>query len=324
MDTAIYRHAGCPERIVANDLDSWPEERRNSMKPHLRCPACSALAIFRRKSCNGRDPYFSAKHESGCPMASSSRYAAAVVTTTIKEVEQIIKDTSILEVDMSLPDRRSRPAGLSTRIAGEIETGEGRVRRQHTKKSTGSMVPSRRGGKRLLQYLVFSADFRDSNTIRIKLPGMECEFTASRLFRSFSDMAVPAGSVEARWHGFWGRLTGSDADMEYLNTGNSDAAFIIVDEKIRNAVYEQWKITRRNITGAYCLVFGKPELSRRGHVYIKVRRKDRIVLCPGRMPDITTKLDDVYAGADTLSSPDPGLQTLQAYSLDVLRKDDWT
>ena len=324
MDMAIYRHAGCTESIVANDFDGWSEERRNSRRPYLRCPACSALARFRRKSRDGKDPCFFARHESGCPMASSSRYAAAVVAATIKEVEQIIKDTSILEVDMSLPDRRSRPVGHPTRIAGEIGTGERLVRRQHTKKSTGSMVPSRRGGSRLLQYLVFSVDFRHSNIIRIRFPDMESEFTPSRLFRSFSDMTAPAAGARGRWHGFWGRLTGCGADMGCLNTGDSDAACIIVDEEIRNAVYGQWKITRRNVTGAYCLVFGNPELSKGGHVCIKVRRKDRIVLYPGGISDMTNKLDDVYAGADTISSPDSGLQTLQAYSLDILRKDDWT
>ena len=110
MDIAIYRHAGRTESIVANDFDGWSEERRNSRRPYLRCPACSAPARFRRKSRDGKDPCFFSRHESGCAMASSSRYAAAVVAATIKEVEQIIKDTSILEVDMSLPDRGSRPA----------------------------------------------------------------------------------------------------------------------------------------------------------------------------------------------------------------------
>ena len=323
MDTAIYRHAGRTENIVANDFDGWSEERRNSRRPYLRCPACSAPARFRRKSRDGKDPCFFARHEPDCPMASSSRYAAAVAAATIKEVEQIIKDTSILEVDMSLPDRRSRPAGHPTRIAGEIGTGEERVRRQHTKKSTKSRKPSQVGGERLLRYLVCSADFRDSH-IKIKIPGMRNQFPASRLFRSFSDMTAPAAGAKGGWHGFWGRLTGSDADMECLNTGDSDAACVIVDKKIRNAVYGQWKITRRNVTGAYCLVFGKPELSERGHACINVSWEDCIVLYPGGISDMTNKLDDVYAGADTISSPDSGLQTLQAYSLDILRKDDWT
>lgn len=323
MDMATYRHAGHKKDIVANDYDGWPEERRNRMKLHLECPVCRAPAHFRRRSRDGRDPCFVARHESGCPMTSSSHYIASVAAATIEEVEQIVKDTSILEVDMSLPNRRLRPAGLPIRIAGEIETGEGRVRRQHTKKSTKPEKPSYVGGERLLRYLVCSADFRQTD-IKIRIPGMRNEFTASRLFRSFSDMAASAGGTEGKWHGFWGRLTGSDIDMECLNTGDSDAACIIVDEKIRNAVYGRWKMTRRNVTGAYCLVFGKAKLSQRGHAYIKVFSEDCIVLCPGKLSDITEKLDDVYAGVGTLSSPDPGLQTLQAYSLDVLRKNDWT
>ena len=104
MDIAIYCHAGDKKIIVANDYDGWPEERRDGMKPHLQCPACRAPVHFRRRSRDGKDPCFVAQHESGCPMASSPHYIAAVAATTIKEVEQIIKDTSILEVDMSLPD----------------------------------------------------------------------------------------------------------------------------------------------------------------------------------------------------------------------------
>ena len=324
MDIAIYRHAGRTEGIVANDFDGWSEERRNSRRPYLQCPACSAPARFRRKSRDGKNPCFFARHESGCAMASSSRYVAAVVSATTEEVEQIIKDTSVIEVVLGLPDRNSRPGGPPTRTAGAAEfDGEGRASRRHTKKSTKPEKPSCVGGERLLRYLVCSADFRQAD-IKIRIPGMRNEFTASRLFRSFSDIAVPAGGTEGKWHGFWGRLTGSDADMACLNTGDSDAACIIVDEKIRHAVYGRWKMTRRNVTGAYCLVFGKPKLSQRGHAYIKVFSEDRIVFCPGNMSDITDKLDDVYAGADTLSSPDPGLQTLQAYSLDILRKDDWT
>ena len=322
MDTAIYCHAGDKKSIVANDYDGWPEERRNSMKPHLQCPACRAPAHFRRKSRDGKDPCFVARHESDCPMA-SSHYIAAVVAATIEEVEQIIKDASILEVDMSLPARHSLPIGLPARIAGETETGKGRVRRQHTKKSTKPKKPSRVGGERLLRYLVCSADFRQTD-IKIMIPGMRNEFTASWLFRAFSDMAVPAGDTEGKWHGFWGRLTGSDADMECLNTGNGDAACILVDKKIRNAVYGQWKITPRNVVGAYCLVFGKPKRSQRHNACIEVYSEDRIVFWTGKEMDVEGRLNKVYASAGATSSLDPGLQALQTYSFDALRKDGWT
>ena len=323
MDMAIYSHAGHKENIVANDYNGWPEERRNGMKSHLQCPACRAPAYFRRKSRNGKAPCFVAQHESGCPMASSSHYIAAIAAATIKEVEQIVKDTSILEVDMSLPDQDSRSAGITTRIAAETETDEGRVHRRHTKKSTKPKKPSSVGGKRLLRYLVCSPDFRQTDT-KIRIPGMRNEFSASRLFRAFPDMTVPARDTEGKWHGFWGRLTGSDTDMKCLNTGDGDAACILVDKKIRDAVYGQWKITRRNVVGAYCLVFGKPKRSQRNSAYIEVYSKDRIVFWTGKETDVEGKLNEVYANAGTPSSLDPELQTLQAYSLTALRKDDWT
>ena len=153
---------------------------------------------------------------------------------------------------------------------------------------------------------------------------MRNEFSASWLFRAFSDIAVPAGDTEGKWHGFWGRLTGSDANMECLSTGDGDAACILVDKKIRDAVYGQWRITHRNVAGTYCLVFGKPKRSQRSNACIEVDSKDRIVFWTGKETDVEGKLNEVYANAGTPSSLDPEIQTLQAYSLDALRKNDWT
>ncbi len=323
MDMATYRRAGHKRNIVASRYDGWSEERRNSVKPHLQCPACRAPAHFRSGSRDGKDPCFFARHEDGCPIA-SSHYSAAVVAAAIREVEQIVKDTSILAVDMSLPDRDSRPGGASNRIVDDAQVGsEGRASRRHTKKSGKPKKPSSVGGRQLLRYLVCSADFRQAN-IEIRMPEMNRGFTPSELFRPFSEITIPAGGREDGWHGFWGRFAGSDVNMEYLSTGAQDTTCIVVDEKIRDQIYRRWKITRRNIASTYCLVFGKPMLSRRNNICIKVSREDRIVFWHGKETDVEGKLNEVYANAGASSSLDPGLQTLQAYSLDGLRKDDWT
>ena len=323
MEMATYRHAGHRKNVVANDYDGWPEERRNLVKLHLQCPACRAPVHFRRKSRDGRDPCFVARHEPGCPMA-SSHHIAAVAAAAIREVEQIVKDTSVLAVDLSLSDRDSRPAGARSRIIDDAQVGsEGRASHRHTKKSSKPKKPSSVGGKQLLRYLVCSADFRQAN-IEIRMPGMNRGFTPSELFRPFSEITIPAGSREGGWHGFWGRLAGSDDNMKYLNTGAQDTACVIVDEDIRGQVYHRWKITRRNIEGAYCLVFGRPMLSRRNNIYVKVSREDHIVFWLGKATDVEGKLNEVYTNAGAPSSLDPGLQMLQAYSLDRLRRDDWT
>ena len=324
MDMATYRRAGHKKNIVANDYDGWPEERRNSVRPHLQCPACRKPVHFRRKSRDGKDPCFAARHEDGCPMASSSHYIAAVAAAAIREVEQIVKDTSVLAVDLSLPDRDSRPAGAPNRIIDDAQVGsEGRASRRHTKNSGKPKKPSSVGGKQLLRYLVCSADFRQAN-IEIRIPGMNRGFTSSELFRPFSEITIPAGGKEGGWHGFWGRLAGSDVSMEHLNTSAQDTVCIIVDEAIRDRIYRRWKITRRNIASAYCLVFGKPMLSRRNNIYVKVSKEDRIVFWLVKETDVEDKLNEVHANAGASSFLDPGLQTLQAYSLDGLRKDDWT
>ena len=322
VDMATYRRAGHNKNIVANDYDGWPEERRNSVKPHLQCPACRAPAHFRSRGRDGKGPCFFARHEDGCPMA-SSHYIAAVATA-VREVEQVVKDTSVLAVDLSLRDQDSRPAGAPNRIVDEAQVGsEGRASRRHTKKSGRPKKPSSVGGRQLLRYLVCSADFRQAN-IEIRMPGMNRGFTPSELFRPFSEITIPAGGREDGWHGFWGRCAGSDANMEYLKTNDQDTTCIVVDEEIRDQIYRRWNMTRRNIAGAYCLVFGKPKLSRKNTIYVKVFREDRIVFWHGKETDVEGKLNEVYANAGASSSLDPGLQTLQAYSLDGLRKDDWT
>ena len=254
----------------------------------------------------------------------SSKNIAAVAAATIKEVKQIVKDTSVLEVNLGLPDRDSRPAGISTRIADDVQVdGEGKTSRRYTQESTRPNKPSRVGGKRLLQYLVCSVDFRQAN-IKIKVPKMNCKFTPLELFRQFSEITVPTGGREGRWHGFWGRLAGSYGNMEYLRTSGQGTAFIIINESIRDQVYRRWRITSRNITDAYCLVFGNQKLSRNNKIYVKVREEDKIVFWLSKETDAEGRLNEVYASAGAPSSLDPGLQTLQAYSLDALRKDDWT
>ena len=137
MDIAIYYHAGHKKNIVANDYDGWPEEQRNSMNPHLQCPACRAPVHFRRKSRDGKDPCFVAQHEYGCPMASSSHYIAAVAAAAIREVEQIIKDTSVLELNLNLPDRNPPPAGFPTRI---VDDPEGKLNEVYASAGTPSSL----------------------------------------------------------------------------------------------------------------------------------------------------------------------------------------
>ena len=55
-----------------------------------------------------------------------------------------------------------------------------------------------------------------------------------------------------------------------------------------------------------------------------VRRHVDTARTAGGSMDVEGRLNEVYAGAGAPSSLDPGLQALQAHSLEVLRKDDWT
>ena len=322
MDRALYCHSGGTDIIVARDL-AGSEEKRNRMKSYLRCPTCLAPAYFRIGSRDGKDPCFFAKHKPDCTMASSSQRERLIAAVVIREVERITKNSSTLELNLNLSDRDPWPASTSVRTVNEIDDGETRVRRQYTKESTNPDRPSRVGGIQLLRYLVDSESFRRAD-IKIKLPGMDKEFTTSRLFRRFSEITTPVKSEKGRWYGFWGQLAGSDDNMKCLSTNGQGTAYIIIDERIREQIYRRWNITRQNITGAYCLVFGKPELSGRNNVCVKVFREDRIVFWIRKEADVEGKLNEVYASAGAPSSLDPGLQTLQAYSLDALRKDDWT
>ena len=173
MDRALYCHSGRTDIIVAIDLaDS--EEKRNRMKPYLKCPKCLAPAYFRTGSRDGKRPCFFAKHKPDCTMAPSPQRERKTAAVVIREVERITQNSSILELDLNLPDRNPRPASTLVRAVDEIEDGGKRVRRQYSKESTNPERPSRVGGIQLLRNLVVSASFRRMD-VKIRLPGMDRE-----------------------------------------------------------------------------------------------------------------------------------------------------
>ena len=69
---------------------------------------------------------------------------------------------------------------------------------------------------------------------------------------------------------------------------------------------------------------GKPKGSGKHGVYVKVPMEDRIAFRHGDESEVMDKLDEPYSHAELPSPQDSGRQTLQARSLDILRKGGWT
>ena len=98
-------------------------------------------------------------------MASSSKHIAAVAAAAIREVERIVKDTSVLELALNLPDRNPRPVDIPTRI---VDDPEGKLNEVYASAGTPSSLDP---GLRTLQAYSLDVLRKDDWTRNGERPG---------------------------------------------------------------------------------------------------------------------------------------------------------
>lgn len=278
MERAYCYHPDVDDDVVAEEFASLSDRKRELYRSFLSCPICGADAAFRRASRDGKNACFSARHEEGCAAASPAegRYVAEVV----QEVAQILKDPTVIELDLDEPDHQLHPGKARSPLHKSAPNSKQRIGRHHIVPPTKPALPTSLGGQRLLRYLVYSTRFRTAD-VDIRLPGMNRSFKPERLFRRFTEVTIPEADTEGRWHGYWGLITSADKDGAWLNTGGTDTVSVLIPENLRTDVYNRWGITDGDcLAGAHGLVFAKPKRSRGGKTYLKVRKANSIALWP--------------------------------------------
>ena len=224
-------------------------------RQYLECPnpKCAADAYYRRKSVDGKAACFGSRyHVQGCNEGRSSPQREREVKHAL-EVDKIIADSSEVIFDFFAGD--SKPSGYSKtdRPSKPKSTGSGT-----TKSHTGAVATVRNtvlGMEIALNSLMRGSDLAQSDTIITideKYP-----YKAKNLFVNFADAEPADNPKDARPKMFWGTISHSDADMEWLNPTDCDDVGIPI-KKHKDKVFNRFKITeRRDLEGAGFILFGK-------------------------------------------------------------------
>ncbi|MCG9729167.1 hypothetical protein L1D44_04825 [Shewanella sp. Isolate13] len=224
-------------------------------RQYLECPnpKCAAEAYYRRKSVDGKAACFGSRyHVQGCNEGRSSPQREREVKHAL-EVDKIIADSSEVAFDFFAAD--SKPSGESKtdRPSKPKPTGSG-----STKSHTGAVATVRKtalGMEIALNSLMRGSDLAQSDMI-IAIDE-KYTYKAKNLFVNFADAEPADNPKDARPKMFWGTISHSDTDMEWLNPADCDDVGIPI-KKHKDKIFNRFKITeRRDLEGAGFILFGK-------------------------------------------------------------------
>ncbi|MFH4750660.1 hypothetical protein [Vibrio alginolyticus] len=225
-------------------------------RQHLECPnlKCSAEAYYRKKSVDGKAACFGSRyHVRGCDEGRCSSPQREREVKHALEVDKIIADSSEVIFDFFAAD--SKPSGKSNidRPSRPKSTGT-----RSSKSHTGAVATTRNtvlGMEKALNSLMRGSDLAQSDTIITideKYP-----YKAKNLFVNFADAEPTDNPKDARPKMFWGTISHSDADMEWLNPADCDDVGIPI-KRYKDKIFKRFKITeRRDLEGAGFILFGK-------------------------------------------------------------------
>lgn len=255
MIDAVCTYDGKRRTYNIFNFQKMPNSDIEKYRQYLECPnpKCVAEAYYRRQSVDGKAACFGSRyHVQGCNEGRSSPQREREVKHAL-EVDKIIADSSEVIFDFFAAD--SKPSGESKtgRLSKPKPTGV-----RSTKSHTGAVATVRNtvlGMEKALNSLMRGSDLAQSDTIIIideKYP-----YKAKNLFVNFADAEPADNPKDARPKMFWGTISHSDADMEWLNPADCDDVGISI-KKHKDKIFNRFKITeRRDLEGAGFILFGK-------------------------------------------------------------------
>ncbi|WP_394166292.1 hypothetical protein [Photobacterium piscicola] len=224
-------------------------------RQYLECPnpKCAAEAYYRRQSVDGKAACFGSRyHIQECKEGRSSRQREREAKHAL-EVEKIIAGT--IEIIFDFFSTNSKPSGGSKadRTSKPKLTGVGNI-----KPHTGTVTTIKNPVlcmEMALNSLMRGSDLAQSDTL-ITIDE-KYSYKAKNLFVNFADIEPADTSKDARPKMFWGTISHSDADMEWLNPADCDDIGIPI-KNYKNKIFNRFKITeRRDLEGAGFILFGK-------------------------------------------------------------------
>lgn len=255
MIDAVCTYGGKRKTYNIFNFQKLSDSDIEKFRQHLECPnpKCAAGAYYRRKSVDGKAACFGSRyHVQGCNEGRSSPQREREIKHAL-EVDKIIADSR--EVIFDFFAAKSKPSGEKyIDSPSKLKpAGSG-----STKSHTGAVATARNtvlGMEKALNSLLRGSDLAQSNTIITideKYP-----YKAKNLFVNFADAEPADNPKDARPKMFWGTISHSDADMEWLNPADCDDVGIPIKNH-KDKIFKRFKITdRRDLEGAGFILFGK-------------------------------------------------------------------
>lgn len=265
------------------------EEDIERYRQHLMCPVCQGKAYFRKQSVNGRSACFGSNyHANDC-----GNWHPTLKTQQQKEVEvlnQQLAESDELIFDFVIPakpkkENEHRRDGLKEKQSQERlsystqEPTEQFIDKDNTKKSANRR-PEVLTPDKMLNNLLHGGELAKSETrIVLKLGNKDYPYKAKNLLVNFADAYPAKNFEEAKLKMYWGTISHTDKDFEWLNPADCDDVGIPLG-KAKEGIINQYGIASRDeLEGAGILFLGlcfwNKEQTRK---IIKLRSADNIYI----------------------------------------------
>ncbi|MBE7216384.1 hypothetical protein MK852_23775 [Shewanella benthica] len=218
----------------------------------LECTECKGKAFFRKKSSDGKGACFGSRyHTENCGEGGSSPQRERESRHAV-EVNQIISDSNLVSIDFfslgskssSEPKARPSKSKPSTNKTSKTHSG--------TNKQTRIKVL---GMEKVLNSLMRGSDLAESSILIEVDNGYK--YKAKNLFVNFADAEASDSSKDAKPKMYWGAISHSDKELEWLNPSDCNDIGIPI-YKHKSIIFDRFKVEKgRDLEGAGIILFGK-------------------------------------------------------------------
>ena len=251
-------------------------EKLDRLRKGLICDKCSGKGYFRKKSRDGKPACFGAYHLDGCDLKakdSLSQHDPEV----IEEVNVITTNNQVIDIAFSRYTASQIEPKNPPKVLFSNKSTSG-TSKYHSKKPEQIRNVSK-GLHSLLRMLTYSDSFSTSD-VEINTGGKH-PFKAKNLFINFDQIEEKHIGM---WRGFWGVISHSDKDIQWLNTANRQDVSIPILEA-RDYLTDVFGVqSSEDLAGALVLIFG----------WLKVSKSDAkkwyIKTATGQHPHIFVKI----------------------------------
>nr|WP_075518804.1 hypothetical protein [Moritella viscosa]SHO01334.1 Putative uncharacterized protein [Moritella viscosa] len=251
MIDAVCTHGN--QRITYSILtfQNLSESDIERYRQHLVCFECGGKAYYRKKSIDGKAACFGSRYHENCNEGRSSPQREREVRHAV-EVNKILFDSSEVIFDFFTSD--SKKSGESK----DRKPKSKQVSKGTTKSHTGTVNHTSMkvlGMDKALNSLLRGSNLAESDTV-ITIDG-KYPYKAKNLFVNFSDAKPADNSKDARPKMYWGTISHSDKELEWLNPSDCEDVGIPI-KRHKEQILKSFNITeKRDLEGAGLIVFGK-------------------------------------------------------------------